>query len=159
MSVRRHALERSERQVRISSPLAWERRRAQLAYDALGEIEQQFHCPFSGSAGGIVAYSSVTVEFEVDFFDAPEQRDSALFEPHLTFGAYLAPGAETVMFSAAVNEWVTDDQRGAYTGAVVTVAACAPGATSTVAFEGRLHLTFQGFGAPKENVPELDVGT
>lgn len=158
MTLRDNAGHRAARQVTISEPIAVEKRREELGYDALGEIEQQFHCPFSGAAGTEVAVSTVTVEFEVEFFDAPEQRNSSLSKPHMTFGAFIEPGGESAMFSASVNEWVMDEERGAFIGAVVSVVVCAPG-TSGVAFTGSLHLTFQGFGAPSENVPELDVGT
>jgi hypothetical protein len=99
----------------------------------------------------------VEVEFDVDFFDAPEQRDSSLRDPQFTFGAFFEPApdppAGAMMVSACVQEW-NRDSRGAITGATIAVGVIGDGA-----YEGYLHATFQGYGAIRENTPELDVGT
>ena len=156
MSVARHSLERANRGVRISAPLALDKRRAMLGYDQLQEIEHQFQIPISGNSGNVVAFATTSLTFDVDFFDAPEQRDSALSVPHFTFGAYIE-GAD-IMVSAHVKAW-NIDERGAIVGADVTIGVCSPGLTSSVAYEGYVHLTFQGYGAVSENADILDVGT
>lgn len=155
MTIRRHAIHRAQREVRISSPLALDARRKALGYDALQEIEHQFQVPISGVAGGTAGYAATTLEFDVDFFDAPEQRDSSLSVPHFSFGAYVT-GAD-VMVSCCVTAWNIDD-RGAIVGADVSIGVCSPGRTTSLAYEGYVHLTFQGYGALSENIETLDVG-
>ncbi len=156
MSVARHSLERAGRGVRISAPLALDKRRAMLGYDQLQEIEHQFQIPISGMSGAVAGYATTTLTFDVDFFDAPEQRDSALAVPHFSFGAVI-DGAN-IMVSACVKEWTTDE-RGAIIGAEVTIGVASPGTTTSAAYEGYVHLTFQGYGAVSENADVLDVGT
>lgn len=166
MSVRRSAMARAQRQVRISSPVALDKRREQLGYDALSEIEQQFQLPISGLATGLMSFTSTTVDFDVEFFDAPEQRDSSLAFPHFTYGTFIDIGLGqptsprgAVLVTAVVQDWVTD-VRGAFTGAQLDIGACLPGLVNgSIRYTGYIHLTFQGYGALKENIPELDVGT
>ena len=126
-----------------------------LGYDALQELEQQFQVPVAGAGASVAANATTTLVFDVEFFDAPEQRDSSLTVPHFTFGAYLEG---QVMISASVLVWTTDS-RGAFIGAEVTIGVCAPGSAIEVPYSGYVHLTFQGYGAISENVDTLDVGT
>lgn len=140
----------------VSAPIALDKRRAMLNYDALQEIEQQFHVVIAGTAGSAAGYGTIALDFEVDFFDAPEQRDSSLFVPHFTFGAFIE-GA-SLMVSASVRSWDIDS-RGAIVGAEVAVGVCNPGVGTPVAYSGYIHLTFQGYGALIENDAALDVGT
>ncbi len=164
MSVARHSLDRASRGIRISAPLALDKRRAMLGYDALAETEQQFQLPLAGTATANMSFGTADLEFSVDFFDAPEQRDSPLSEPQFTFGAFIDPTEQTdnptgaVLVCACVSEWVRDT-RGAITGAKVTIGTCVPGALGQFDFTGTVHLTFQGYGAPTENEAVLDVGT
>lgn len=163
MTVRRHAMQRAQNDMRLSGPIALDKRRAMLGYDALQEIEQQFQLPISGTTSGVIAFSSIDLVFDVDFFDAPEQRDSSLAVPHFTYGAFIDPTDQidnptgAVLITACVSSWVSDD-RGAITGATVTVGSCMPGGAA-FDFTGYVHLTFQGYGALAENVATLDVGT
>ncbi len=163
MTLREGAGRRASRHITISEPIAVEKRRRELAYDELTEREQQFQLPISGTADEFVGSGTLAIEFELDFFDAPEQRDSSVAFPQFTFGAFLtgeeAEDVALIMVSASVSEWVMDEQRGAFTGAVVNVALCTPGISTGVEYSGYIHLVFQGFGAPREDIPELDVGT
>ncbi len=160
--MRRGAINRAHRQAVISSPIALDKRRAALGYDALAESEQQFQLPISGTAQASLAWATAEVIFDVEFFDAPEQRDSVLAVPLFTFGAFIETTVGSsenptgaVMVTACVQEWNVDD-RGAYIGATVAVGVMASVAR---AYSGYVHLAFQGYGAPTENVPQLDVGT
>lgn len=156
MSPRRQAMAHFQRGIRMSGPIALERRRAMLGYDALQEIEHQFQVPIEGMSGSVAAYTTAELAFDVDFFDAPEQRDSPFSVPHFTFGA-VVDGAD-VMVSASVKSWRIDG-RGAIVGATVTIGVSSPGTTTQTAYAGYVHLTFQGYGALSENVETLDVGT
>lgn len=164
MTVRRTAMQRSQRQLRISAPVALDKRRAQLGYDALLESEQQFQLPISGVASTIGAWATIEVVFDLEFFDAPEQRNSSLAVPLFTYGAFIDPTTTgdalnptgAVMVTACVQEW-NIDTRGAYIGATIAVGTSAMGGAD-VTFTGYLHLAFQGYGAPAENVEALDVG-
>lgn len=162
--MKRQALSHVQRGMVISAPIATERRRAMLAYDELAERELQFQLPISGTVESIAAFGTVDLVFDVEFFDAPEQRDSPLRYPQFTFGAFIDPTDQgvgnptgAVMVTACVSEWVSD-ARGAFTGAKVTVCACLPGGGG-FAYSGFVHLTFQGYGAPTENDAFLDTGT
>lgn len=164
MTVRRHALDRAARGIRISSPIASERRKAMLAVDELAEREQQFQLPISGHADEAAAFAVVELVFDTEFFDAPEMRDSSLRYPQFWYGFFIDPTDQgeanptgAVIGTACVSEWV-QDTRGAFTGAKVTVGACVPGGGGWD-YTGYVHLSFQGFGAPAENAPDLDVGT
>lgn len=156
MSVR-HVAHRAQQDIRISSPLALEKRRAMLAPDSLVELEQQFQVPISGIASKIIGFGLTTLTFEVDFFDAPEQRDSSLTAPHFTYGVVASfEPADGLLVTACVTEWITD-ARGAFTGAVVAIGASS-GSESTSEYSGHVHMRFQGYGALTENIETLDVG-
>lgn len=164
MSVRRHALTRGQREVVVAAPIAAERRRAMLAADALDERELQFQLPISGTVEATPAFGTVDLTFDIEFFDAPEMRDSPLRYPQFSFGYFIDPTDQdesnptgAVMLTACVSEWVIDP-RGAFTGAKVTVCVCVPGGGG-FPYSGFVHLTFQGYGAPVENSSDLDVGT
>lgn len=157
MTIRRSALQRAQQDISIASPLALEKRRAMLAADSLLEVEQQFQVPISGIASKIIGFGLTTLTFDVDFFDAPEQRDSSLATPHFTYGVVASfEPADGLLVTACVTEWITD-ARGAFTGAVVAIGASS-GSDSTSQYSGHVHLRFQGYGALTENVETLDVG-
>lgn len=160
MSTDAHTLGRAVRRLTVDGAVALERRRAMLDYDRLQEITLQFQIPVSGKVDDQGAYWSTTeLEFDHEFFFAPEQRDSPLTMPHFTFGSVVSGesvngGNEDggVFITASVVEWVTDD-REAVTGARVTVGVTAP--DGECEYDGYLHLSFQGYGGPSES---LDVG-
>lgn len=157
MTVKVHALNRSIRALTIDGIRALDKRREMLGFDAMGEIEQQFQLEIEGSAGAIIAWSEVNVAFHVDFYSAADLRDSPYTVPHFTFGAVLTGGAPALI-SACVREWDIDDTDTVH-GAKVAVGVCNPGATQATRFDGYLHLTFQGYGAPVEgSLPDLDTG-
>jgi hypothetical protein len=155
-----HALERSIRRMSYGSVLDLTKRRAQLGYDQLAELDHQFQLPMSGTASTASAYTSLEVAFDVEFFHAPEQRDSALTVPHFTYGVVCAVTEQTttptgvsvgIMASAYVSEWREDPERQAITGAVITVGVNNGYSNIVVEFNGYLHATFQGYGAVAEN--------
>lgn len=164
MSVRRHALLRAA-SVSSSTIRDLERRRAMLGYDALSEIEQQVQIAINGTATATLMWTTATVDFNVSFAMAPEQRDSALTMPHFTYGVYVASAGASddstlgIAVQVNVRSWVRDADTRAVTGATVVIGA-ASGTEDTVEFSGYVHLSFQGFGAPTEPTPaDLDIGT
>lgn len=116
----------------------------ETSLDDLGELEQQFQVAISGDAAEAIAWTTTDVTFDVEFLDATDQRYSNLTEPQFTHGAVLT-STTPVVIAACVTLWVTDD-RGVIVGATVAVGACNPGSTTT-AFTGAIHLSFQGFGS------------
>lgn len=122
----------------------------QLGLDALQEVIVQYQLPVSGTAVAIPAFTSITIDFDVLFVDATEQRDSPYVEPNLTFGAVLD---SPVMLSACVTEWTRPLNRASIiNGAVVYIGVIGTGD----AFSGNVHLSFQGYGALDE---AIDLGT
>lgn len=162
-----HAMHRSVDRLSTGGVRSLEKRRAQLADDALAETELQYQIPISGRASSVAGFSAVTINFEVEFWDAPEQRDNPLDRPHFTYGAELnligadnsdAASQAGLAVTAFVRDWVRDD-RDAYTGAVVSVAVWSPGGGAVWDFEGLLHVRFQGWGAISEDSEiSLDAG-
>lgn len=110
---------------------------------ALKEVELQFQHEIKGNAGGTPTFAKVTINFPYALLYAPGQRDTTLKEPQFTYGARVKPA---VAISAAVEEWLRDEQSGAIVGAVVAV-----GASGSGEFKGSVHLTFQGYGTPITN--------
>jgi hypothetical protein len=165
-TVNTHALARAVTRMARDGVVDLDRRRAMLGYDQLGEIEHQFQLPVEGTVAANPSWTDVTIEFDVDFFEAQQQRDSPLTLPQVWVGATLSVTDDDendtgsgVAYSVIVTDWNQDD-RGAYIGCSVRMGIWAPGLTGgTVNVEGLIHLTFQGYGAPTENSPDLDVGT
>lgn len=143
------ALRRAMAQVTLGTALRIQARAQREAQVAIRELDLQYQVPISGTADSGPAFSTVTLEFDVDFFYAPGQRDSELTRPHMTFGGE-ADGE--IMLTATVTDWTIDDDNGAITGCTVAVGAVA--ATST-AFKGLVHLNFQGWGAIREADSDL----
>lgn len=159
MSGEAHALGRAVRRMSVDGAVALERRRAMLGFDQLQEIEYQYQIPISGTVDDRIFWRTVDLEFDVEFFHAPEQRDSPLTMPHFTFGAVVSGESVAttnehgaVVVTAVVSGWTTDD-RDAVIGAQLSVGVTAP--DGECEYQGYVHLSFQGFAAPAE---ALDVG-
>jgi hypothetical protein len=159
----KHGMQRAIASMTLGQIRDLEKRRAMLGVDELGEIENQFQLPISGEATATTTWASSVLTFDVHFVMAPEQRDSSLTMPHLTFGSFFGlvdPGDGDdldvgISVDVSVREWTIDADTGAVTGARVVI-----GTTGSGTFTGFVHLTFQGYGAPNEVTPdELDVGT
>lgn len=154
--MRAHAINRSIRALTIDTVRALDERRHMLGLDALGELEQQFQLPIEGSAGEVLAFFEVPVQFDVEFYNAPEQRMSPYTLPQFTYGTVIT-SEQPVLVTACVRRWDLDDAE-TVKGALVAVGVCSPGTTVEIPFVGYVHLTFQGYGAPVENFADLDTG-
>lgn len=154
------ALRGSLHAVSIDTVKSVREREHQLAHDGLGELEHQFHIHLDGTAETLIAWTSVDISFDVDFFHAEEQRDSPLDVPHFLWGSYLPEdelATDPPAIQAHVTGWTRDD-RGAFIGATVKIGVWSPGGDS-LDYQGWVHVSFQGWGAPAENEAALDVGT
>jgi len=108
------------------------------------ELDLQYQLEISGKADTVIALTTKSIDFEIDFFYAPGNRDSDLERPHMIFGGEAdAP----VALSATVVAWHEDPDSGAVTGADVAIGACAPTLTP---FTGKVHITFQGWGLVRD---------
>lgn len=122
--------------------------RAAAGFDDLGEIEQQIQFEISGFAGNAIGWDEETVEFDVEFVNAVDQRYSNLTKPHFTFGPVIT-SLTPVLVTAEVRSW-TMDSREVISGCVLAIGVCNPGAVVGVGYSGLVDVTFQGFGAPVE---------
>lgn len=128
----------------------------------LAEYTEEWHVAASGTIAGNTDFpqAEVTLEFSMDFFEAPEQRRSDLLTPTFHFGSYqlTASNPAMVVLTAAVRSW-TIREDGAFIGAVVALGVFCPNATTTTTFSLVAHLSFSGWGAPfdSETGSEGDV--
>lgn len=156
MSLSIHSIDRAITAGSVHNILNLDKMRAAVGYDQLQEIEHQFQIAIEGTATTNLTWEVFDLAFDVEFFFAPQQRDSPLTVPHFTYGASVT-GETTdtanpngvVGVLASVIGWSQDD-RTAITGSKLAVGVFCGGPSSdtTVDFDGYLHLTFQGFGAP-----------
>lgn len=148
------ALVRSIEAMTVGAISAHAKARTQYDRASLGEIDQQFHVPVSGTATNVPQLVEVTVTFEAPFVDAYDERQSPYTDPTFTSGVYMPTGGQ-VFFAVCVRSWVTDEDRDFYTGAVIGVTAFVP--TGTAKFDGEVHLNFEGYGAPAPDETEEDT--
>lgn len=161
-----HALERSISALSTGALLALDAKRTANGYDALQELEHQFQIPIFGIASSGVGWNTFDVPFDVQFFFAPEQRDSPLAVPHFSYGPVVSgvpspdgtdpdpnnPDCLVAVFCQVV-EWSRDQTLDVIDGAMVGVGVSTVGSNTDVRFDGYVHLTFQGYG----NVVEADA--
>lgn len=145
MSKSMHQLQRAMSEITLQAVQSTRERDARDYQMGLGEHEEQFQIPLTGTAGRTPGFAEIEIGFDHHFFYAPAQRDSDLDRPHFTFGSECA---EPVIIQACVKEWNIRESNGAIRGATLRVSVMAAG---TVAFEDAvLNVTFQGFAALDE---------
>lgn len=108
------------------------------------ELDLQYQVDVSGQADSYVALTVVEIDFEVDFYYAPGNRDSDLQRPHMTCGG---EADSQVILGATVVAWHDNALTGAIQGADVAVSVHAPSLTD---FKGKVHLNFQGWGMVRD---------
>lgn len=129
----------------VNAQRAKERRNREMATT---EVDFQYRIEISGTASAGIAFVEVELDFDVEFYYAPAQRDSDLERPHMTFGGE-ADGQ--VGITATVVAWKEDEMTGAITGATVAIGVLASVNTD---FSGAAHVNFQGWGARREGASE-----
>lgn len=113
---------------------------------ALTETDQQYQIPVSGTARTVAGFGVLAITFDYPFYYAPGQRDSDLERPHMVYGAECDA---FVVLHAHVQDWDIESATGAIVGATVVVACLS---AADIDFTGKLHLTFQGFSSPNDDV-------
>lgn len=147
-------VERSLSSMIIGTRKAFERRDASRQEVAFDETILNFQGSVEGHAGSAIGTTTITVEFEAPFYNAPGLKDSELEFPQFSVGVHLESGSG-VQVTAHVSSWTIDEEQDAIKGAVVEVAAVAPGTSGLVQFTANLHLSFHGLGAPLEDESEM----
>lgn len=152
-----HGMQRAADGLRFDGVRDLQKKRAQLADDALGEIVNEIPVEVSGIATATPVWGEFDVEFDVYFVDAPEQRNSPLTTPHMSRGLQLRitdddgePLAIGIGSEVFVVDWIEDEERDVFTGATVRFGMWSPDADE-LHVHGYLHLTFTGYGAPVED--------
>ncbi len=115
----------------------------------LAEVQLQHQIKVEGEAG-VGVFEDFDLIFKEILYYAPRQRMNTNKEPQMWWGATLDKGQ--AFFSVHVKKWNLTEG-GNYKGATVSVGVqqgSYPGAggTELTHFEGRIHVTFQGFGIP-----------
>lgn len=153
MPVASNSLQRSLAYLTLGAVRDIERARAAVASSKLQEGFQQFQIPVMGTANYGVLWAKLKLEFDFIFFAATGQRDSPYDRPQFSYG-YVVEAADDkapvvpVFVSCAVQYIDTDD--GATRGCWLHVGVLSPTAEARP-FEGYLHVTFQGWGAPSDD--------
>lgn len=124
-------------------------------YDAnrLGELDQQFQIPVSGTAGVAGAWVEVDLDFEAPMIDAYDERQSPYSDPLFTCGVVQTRG-EPAFFTAQVRRWIIKDEL--YVGATLAIGVFRPSGDGP--FSGEIHANFQGYGSPTSDSGEDDAG-
>jgi hypothetical protein len=162
-SADQHRLARSIRRLAIGVVRDVETRRTGRAANTVDEREEQFQIAISGTATDYPFWQAVELPLLTAFTIATGSRDSTLQRPQASFGYELTavqrindenvwePVSDGVILSAAVRDYHFDAAH-AIDRVTVLLAAIAPG--DELQFTGFVHVTFQGFGAPRETQPD-----
>jgi hypothetical protein len=149
--------------------VALDRRRELLGLDALGEREQQIRLPLDGRATQNLTWGEVDIAFDLEFYNATEQRDVPYTIPHFSYGTVLITPDLIVVYCCVRSFKQNDDDM--VSGCRVAVGVWDPTFTGTIAdtipvadrpvigtpFAGWIDLTFQGYGAPSESGADIDI--
>lgn len=149
------ATQRTLSALTIGNVKSMQERSARTAEIALQETTQQYQFEIAGTASMGLAWSTVQVALDYEFYYAPGQRDSDLDRPQFYFGAEVAPPIDDppedhpepspVAVTATVTRWLINEDNGAIVGAHVAIGCFAD--RDGVPFTGLAHLSFQGFSA------------
>ena len=147
------SLERSFKALRVGAVRDGQGLRQRAEEDGLIERDEQVRLAVSGVAQEFFSWQTVDIAFSTVFVDATGQRDSPFDRPHLSVGSELYTPVP-VAVTAVVMSWQTND-RNETLGAKVAL-----GVSSTdqaTKFKGSVHLTFQGFGQPKNTFDDGEL--
>lgn len=153
---RHHALERSLAALTIGMVKRVRDREASLAEGKLTERQVQFQIPMSGTAYQGVAWTKRHLHFDVTFHGATGDRDVPYNAPQVYSGFVIDPSDEKApvlpIIPTVAVQWIKDDQE-ATTGCILHVGVHSP-TPEPVEFEGYLHVTFQGWGSPRQDATD-----
>lgn len=121
--------------------------------ESLAEYMQQFQVPIKGTIGGTPGWANLTLDFDIPMLRSPAQRAVPFDKPTVSIGSVIETGVDGIL-TAYVRRWIEDEVE--VNGALMRVGLYAPEATVEVAFAGVLHVTFQGFGAIRDDIDDFD---
>lgn len=170
---------RTLQSIQIGTALALSSKRGRDDELDMHDIDLQYQLPISGVATSIIGWGQIALEFEWQFHYAPANRDSRLVWPNFTYGAYI-PGSPVGVL-ACVTDWMIDDDTNAIVGAELAVGAISGGTAEApasanpdttgdatpsaaqvgAAFQGQLHVNFQGWAMSRDDfsdTPDLETG-
>lgn len=123
------------------------------ARESLAEYMQQFQIPVKGTIGGTPGWANIDLDFDIPMLKSASQRSVPFEYPTISLGYAIETGMDGIL-TAYVRSWKEDEA--VVNGALVRVGLYAPEATVEVAFSGTLHMTFQGFGAVRDDIDDSD---
>jgi hypothetical protein len=146
-------LERSFKALRIGAVKDGQDLRQRAEEDGLIERDEQFRLAVSGVAQEFFSWQTVDIVFSTVFVDSTGQRDSPFDRPHISVGSELYTPVP-VSITAVVMSWLTNDRNETLGAKVALGVASTDKATK---FKGSVHLTFQGFGQPKNTFDDAEL--
>lgn len=128
-------------------------REASLAEGKLTERLLSYQIPVTGTAYQGIAWTKRKLDFDVTFHGATGDRDVPYDVPQVTSGFVIEPSDEAApvlpIIPTVAVQWIRDDQE-ATTGCILHVGVHSP-TPDPIEFEGYLHVTFQGWGSPRQD--------
>lgn len=121
--------------------------------NGLQEVEEQIWVEFSGRAEEFAAWTTRDIDFVQHFVDATGNRDSPFDRPHFTYG-YVLESPTPVGIFVTVMDYRTNE-RNETVGARIAIGVVST--DQSVNVEGRVNLTFQGFGQEPSGIGD-EVG-
>lgn len=169
-SLRTGAVSRAVRGLTVEPAQALDKRREQIGVDALSERDQQIRLPIDGRATENLTWGEIDIDFDLEFYNATEQRDVPYTLPHFTYGVVI-PEGEPVLVFVAVRSWKQREDDDTVSGCRVAVGIMDPNFFGTVdgnvppqdrpvigtPFAGWIDLNFQGYGALAESGADIDA--
>jgi hypothetical protein len=120
----------------------------QKQLEQLQEVEEQFQVEVGGQAEEFPIWDSIDLKFDTRFIDATGQRPVPFDRPHMTYGSEVESQQPVGVF-VHVNGWNVND-KGETVGCTLAVGVAATDLSTK--FKGRVHVTFQGWGAAPESI-------
>lgn len=152
-SVRTGALSRSIAALAFDTASKFKEDEEDRVRESLAEYMQQFQVPIKGTIGGTPGWANLDLDFDIPMLKSPAQRAVPFEYPTISTGYAIETGVDGIL-TAYVRRWKEDEAE--VNGALVRVGLYAPESTVEVAFAGTLHMTFQGFGAVRDDIDDAD---
>lgn len=116
--------------------------------EQLQEVEEQFQIEIGGKAEEFPIWDTIDLKFDTRFIDATGQRASPFDRPHMTSGGEIETKKPVGIF-ATVLGWNVNN-KGETIGCKLAIGVAATDLSTT--FKGRVHVSFQGWGAAPESI-------
>jgi hypothetical protein len=147
-----HKLHRAMARATIEAVEERDKRLAELAPLAAGDMAQQVQVSIEGKCGDRPIITELPVTWPHPFImrvASNSRRDSTLNAPHFNYGIELKSEGH-VLIDCQVRDWTVDDDD-TIIGAKIRVSAWAPQAPKKRAYSAIAHLTFTGYAVPADD--------